>query len=385
MKSSRIVTELVAILAISALLFGCYGGDTSIPPTATTVTSEPVIGTIYSLSYRYEEGKFSLIAVHVESGSAPYRREPAQAGYKYEVLSFGDEVLGSFGFVLPLLHYDYPDPQTGQLQGGIVQQKTMNGTILIPYFINAATINLYDPNGARVLSVNVRNLAIKLTLQADVWTDKGGKGYGVPGGVYDIGKPIFSISVNEDSRVWYTISNPDGKVLLSYGPMIWSAGTHLLPGISGTPYHDVPSGNWKIYLTVRTDKETAEDSCQFEVMPLSETVNPVTTYPQSELTSVVASIIADPKSYEGQRVNMVGYFRGWDLLHEASGGPPVTRSDWVIKDASGAIYVSGWSKAGMPRDPSSLDNVNTILALAGVIRVTAKGQPYIEAESIEIL
>ena len=235
------------------------------------MTSEPVIGTIYSLSYRYEEGKFSLIDVHVESGSAPYRRKPPEAGYKYEVLSFGGEVLGSFGFVLPLLRYDYPDPQTGQLGGGIVEQKTLDGTILIPYFINGATINLYDPNGTRVLSVNVRKLAVKLTLQADVWTDKGGKGHSVPGGVYNIGEPIFIyMSVNEDSRVWYTIANPDGEVFFSYGPTIWSAGIHSLPGISGTPYHKVPLGNWRIHITVRTEKETAEDLSQFEVITPKE-------------------------------------------------------------------------------------------------------------------
>ncbi len=300
MKKNSIV--LVAILVITALVSGCRGGNITsniTSNTTTTVTSEPVIGTIYSLSYRYKEGKFSLIDVHVESGSAPYRREPPEAGYKYEVLSFGGEVLGSFGFVLPLLHYDYPDSQTGQLGGGVVEQKTMDGTIRIPYFINGATINLYDPNGTRVLSVNVRKLANKLTLQADVWTDKGGNGYGVPGGVYNIGEPIFIyMSVNEDSTVWYTISDPDGQVLFSYGPTSWSAGIHSLPGISGTTYHEVPLGNWKIFITVRTDKELAEDLSQFEVITPSESVNPVTTFPQKELTHIVASIIAKPYSYE---------------------------------------------------------------------------------------
>ncbi len=106
---------------------------------------------------------------------------------------------------------------------------------------------------------------------------------------------------------------------------------------------------------------------------------------QKELTHIVASIIANPYSYEGQRVTVVGYFRGWDLLHEARGGPPVTKSDWVITDASGAIYVSARSKAKLGRDPSSLNDVNTILALVGLVHVSAKGQPYIEAESsIEI-
>jgi hypothetical protein len=122
----------------------------------------------------------------------------------------------------------------------------------------------------------------------------------------------------------------------------------------------------------------------------SESVNPVTTSPQKELTHIVASIIANPYSYEGQRVTVVGYYRGWDLLGEAGTGPPVTRSDWVIKDASGAIYIGGWVEeggsggSGRYLDPTSRDDIDTILLIAGIVRVSDRGQPYIEAERIEI-
>ncbi len=114
--------------------------------------------------------------------------------------------------------------------------------------------------------------------------------------------------------------------------------------------------------------------------------------PQEELTHIVASIIANPKSYEGQQVTVVGYYRGWDLLHEANTGPPTTRSDWVVKDASGAIYIGlrpteGRSGGGSdPRlDPSSHEDVDTIVKIVGVIRVTDAGQPYIELQSMKIL
>jgi hypothetical protein len=106
---------------------------------------------------------------------------------------------------------------------------------------------------------------------------------------------------------------------------------------------------------------------------------------QKELTNIVASIVANPYSYEGQQVTVVGYYRGWDLLHETETGPPVTRSDWVIKDTSGAIYVSALSKAKISSlDPSSREDVNTILKVVGIVHVSTKGQPYIEAENVEV-
>ncbi len=105
---------------------------------------------------------------------------------------------------------------------------------------------------------------------------------------------------------------------------------------------------------------------------------------QHELTDIVATVLANPHYYEGQQVTIVGYYRGWDLLDETGSSPPVTRSDWVIKDATGAIYVSAASKATMPPlDPTSLEDVNTILKVVGTVNVSAAGQPYLEAESVE--
>ena len=105
----------------------------------------------------------------------------------------------------------------------------------------------------------------------------------------------------------------------------------------------------------------------------------------SKLTEKLGSVIADPFSFEGQDITVVGYYRGWDLLHEANTLPPVTRSDWVIKDSTGAIYVSADSEAKVPEGlhHSSPQDTGVILEVKGVICVTEGGQPYIEATSIE--
>jgi len=69
-----------------------------------------------------------------------------------------------------------------------------------------------------------------------------------------------------------------------------------------------------------------------------------------ELTDIIGSIISEPFTFEGQNITIVGYYRGWDLLDEANTPPPVTRSDWVVKDSTGAIYTSANSEAKVQKD-----------------------------------
>jgi hypothetical protein len=104
-----------------------------------------------------------------------------------------------------------------------------------------------------------------------------------------------------------------------------------------------------------------------------------------ELTQIIGPIIAEPLVFEGQDITIVGYYRGWDLLHEANTPPPVTRSDWVVKDSTGAIYVSARSEAKVPEglSPDSLQNTGIVIKVEGVVRVTEETQTYVEAKSIE--
>jgi hypothetical protein len=66
-------------------------------------------------------------------------------------------------------------------------------------------------------------------------------------------------------------------------------------------------------------------------------------------------------------------------------GPPATRSDWVIKDSTGAIYISAKSEAKVPDglSPDSLEDTGTILKVIGTVRVTEDGHAYMEAKTIE--
>lgn len=106
-----------------------------------------------------------------------------------------------------------------------------------------------------------------------------------------------------------------------------------------------------------------------------------------DLSNDISSILSKPQSFNGKEITIIGYFRGWDLLKEAQTMPPVTRSDWVIRDATGAIYVSANSEAHLPQglNPSSIDGVYTVLEVKGTVQLSEKGQPYIFARSIKMV
>ena len=112
---------------------------------------------------------------------------------------------------------------------------------------------------------------------------------------------------------------------------------------------------------------------------------------QGELTSVIKDIPGQIGA--GKEVTIVGFYRGWDLLKETKQAPPVTRSDWVIADKSGAIYVQaknvdikGKDKlGGKDLMPNEKESVNHVLRVTGTVRVTAQKQAYIEPASIEVL
>ena len=146
-------------------------------------------------------------------------------------------------------------------------------------------------------------------------------------------------------------------------------------------------------LTNEYPKETYEGyQLSFHVTPYPETgkeidkdayqLHLIVSKPQ--LTERLGSVLAEPISFFGQNITVVGYYRGWDLLHETNTSPPVTRSDWVIKDNSGAIYVKAGNKVA-DLDPSSTEDTSWIVWLTGLVRLTPQGQPYIESTKVDLM
>jgi hypothetical protein len=103
------------------------------------------------------------------------------------------------------------------------------------------------------------------------------------------------------------------------------------------------------------------------------------------LSRLLDRILESPQEFEGQEVTVVGYYRGWDLLGETNAPPPMTRNDWVIADATGAVYVSAASAApaDLPPGPGSGNDLWRLLRLSGVVQLDASGQPYLEADRVQ--
>lgn len=88
----------------------------------------------------------------------------------------------------------------------------------------------------------------------------------------------------------------------------------------------------------------------------------------------ISDIVKDIKNYLGKKVLITGEFRGWE---GSAGPPPVTRSDWVIKDETGYIYVLG----APPFNP--IEDKGKKILIIGTLKVSKSNIPYIEPIIIE--
>lgn len=107
--------------------------------------------------------------------------------------------------------------------------------------------------------------------------------------------------------------------------------------------------------------------------PLSVTMddnkNITANFIQSDIT-MIQTVKDNPTQFVGQTVKLSGTYRGWETGH---GSPPVTRSDFVVLDETGAIYVTGTSALRYP------DDLGKPVQVIGIVRIK-NGQPYIEVQ-----
>ncbi|BES82177.1 beta-propeller domain-containing protein [Pyrodictium abyssi] len=104
----------------------------------------------------------------------------------------------------------------------------------------------------------------------------------------------------------------------------------------------------------------------------AETLKPI-AYAPRPVEASIRDIREDPQSYQGRLVKIEGMSLGWSGLDEP---PPVTRSDWVLSDGTGRIYVA----ATRGPIPSYGEKVTVI----GTVRISGGGQPYIEPAEVII-
>jgi len=89
----------------------------------------------------------------------------------------------------------------------------------------------------------------------------------------------------------------------------------------------------------------------------------------------IEKIWTEKASFENKMVVIHGEYMGW---RDYIPNPFITRSDWVIRDNSGAIYVTG-------KCPETLDpvrDIGTKIVVKGVVKLSKDGVPYIKAKEV---
>lgn len=90
----------------------------------------------------------------------------------------------------------------------------------------------------------------------------------------------------------------------------------------------------------------------------------------------IQKILRTPAEYANKEIVLQGTFQGWKGKCEESS--PLTRSDWILKDETGCIYVSGKIPAGV----STLDPKGEPLAVSGAMKIREGGKPYFQAREV---
>jgi len=113
-------------------------------------------------------------------------------------------------------------------------------------------------------------------------------------------------------------------------------------------------------------------------MAISDPTGSLASNSTEELSHLVkiGYILNNSEKYNGELVTVEGTYLGW------SGpitGAMYTRSDWGIKDETGAIFVSG-SYAGL--DPTK--DVGVGLIVSGIVHLI-KGSPYLESRIVTLI
>jgi hypothetical protein len=96
-------------------------------------------------------------------------------------------------------------------------------------------------------------------------------------------------------------------------------------------------------------------------------------------------IALEPYSYVGQRVKVVGQFRGRNLYGDAPQGPGLSPWDFVLRSADAAVWISGLRPRGrgFNLDIGARVDTGTWLETTGIVR-EGKGLVWIEGQQVAL-
>lgn len=90
----------------------------------------------------------------------------------------------------------------------------------------------------------------------------------------------------------------------------------------------------------------------------------------------ISAVLENPTRFADKEIVLEGAFRGWK--GGCSSSSLITRSDWVLEDATGCIYVTGRIPDGLsPAQPKGEH-----IIVKGVVVIDSKGKPAIQANQL---
>lgn len=123
---------------------------------------------VYSINLLYSDGRLSLENVELIEGTAPDRTIQPDVGYTAKVISVDGKELYSFKFELPIQVARIPPLEAFNESGEQISIPRANESVtissisfslLIPYFENGKTIEVYNPQNTLELSVDISQFA----------------------------------------------------------------------------------------------------------------------------------------------------------------------------------------------------------------------------------
>jgi len=104
------------------------------------------------------------------------------------------------------------------------------------------------------------------------------------------------------------------------------------------------------------------------------------------LTAVtIAQLVEKPYDWMGRMVMLTGEYRGWEpspFSPATRNGPPMSRRDWVVRDATGEIYCRGDISVDTPFPLTPYSNVGNRVVVSGIAKVAPQGFVFLEPREV---
>lgn len=128
---------------------------------ATFVSAQSNVS--YMVTLGYDGTTLTNQGVHLIEGTAPTRLNQPDQGFILRVLSFDGQILNSFKFSIETMPLAVPPKEIFSENGTQIAtpEPTITKTVatsvvlVVPYFSNAKSINIYDSRDALLLSIDV--------------------------------------------------------------------------------------------------------------------------------------------------------------------------------------------------------------------------------------